>query len=84
MDGISIGMPVSCCMLKRCPISCAMVLETAGSEPKSSTKPTDKAVHIVSTYANPTILLLRLVPLEERWGGGGRKGNKKNKFCCFL
>ena len=39
--GLSIGVPVSCCMLKRCPSSCDMVLETAGSEPKSCTKPTE-------------------------------------------
>ena len=63
---LTIGVPVSCCMLKRCPISCAMVLETAGSEPKSSIKPTEKAPHNASTYANPTMLPSRLVPLHGR------------------
>ena len=51
---INVGIPVSCCMLKRCPISWAMVVETAGSGPKSRTRLTDKVVHIPSMYALPT------------------------------
>ena len=50
-------------MLKMWPISWAVVLPTAASDPKSCTTPTDEVPHIAPTKAIPTVVPSKSMPL---------------------